>query len=191
MGDIVERSVEMVSCKHCQAFVTRFKTSRNRGALWRKVRVKVISKRPENCLDRALWPSLRRQQGRGASASRLRRWRSSVYSRILKRGDGLRETYLALVLVSHIQCSRHVYMNRQSSSLGVSLAPNTSILQMSAELGALCRSATTHKHRSHEDRIHPMTRLRLHESSSSWRMKEGHRGKDSHTDGHSENYCLT
>ena len=96
MGDIVERSVEMVSCKHCQAFVTRFKTSRNRGALWRKVRVKVISKRPENCLDRALWPSLRRQQGRGASASRLRRWRSSVYSRILKRGDGLRETLPAI-----------------------------------------------------------------------------------------------
>lgn len=184
--------METVSCKQRQAFVTRFKTSRNRGALWRKVKVKVISRWPENCLDRASWPGLRYQQGRGASASRLRRWHSSVYSWILKievivcmRLD------LPLVIVSHIQCSRHVYMSRHHPHFGVSLAPNTSILQMSAELGALCRFATTHKHRSHEDRIHLTTRLRLHESSSSWRMKEGHRGKDSHTDGHSENYCLT
>ena len=110
VGDIVERSVETVSCKQRQAFVTRFKTSRNRGALWRKVRVKVISKRPENCLDRALWPSLRRQQGRGASASRLRRWHTSVYSRILKIEVMVCvRLYLPLVLFSHTMLTTCIY----------------------------------------------------------------------------------
>jgi hypothetical protein len=118
VGDIVERSVETVSCKQRQAFVTRSKTSRDRGALWRKVKVKVISKWPENCLDRASWPGLGHQEGRGASASRLRRWHTSVYSRILKIEVMVCvRLYLPLVLVSHIQCSRHVYMSRQSSSL--------------------------------------------------------------------------
>jgi hypothetical protein len=97
VGDIVERSVETVSCKQRQAFVTRFKTSRNRGALWRKVKVKVILKRPKNCLDRALWPGLRYQQGRGASASRLRRWHSlHLLADTQDRGDGLRETLPAI-----------------------------------------------------------------------------------------------
>ena len=110
VGDIVERSVETVSCKQRQAFVTRFKTSRNRGALWRKVKVKVISEWPENCLDKALWPDLRYQQGRGASASRLRRWHSSVYLRILKIEVMVcMRLYLPLVLFSHTMLTTCIY----------------------------------------------------------------------------------